>query len=217
MNSNSKSSRPAYVTLPAGRAFNTVYEFLSVRFPHISRQVWLERIELNKVHGEDGEPVTLFTPYQANRRIYYYREVINEKIIPFQEEVLFENEHFLIADKPHFLPVHPAGQYVNETLIARLRAKYGCEELGNAHRIDRLTAGLVLCVKNQAKRGVYQQMFRDGAVKKVYLAAGKLPAENGRTQWHVKVRMEPCEKYTTGRLSDLSTARAQKGLGKYAR
>jgi len=111
--------------------------------------------------------------------------------IPFREEVLFENDNFLVADKPCFLPVHPAGQYVNETLISRLREKYGHEELGSAHRIDRLTSGLVLCVKNRSKRGLYQQMFQDGTVKKIYLAAGKIPEETDQTHWHVKVRMEP--------------------------
>lgn len=191
MNSYSKSVIPSYVHLPGGGGFATVYEFILFRFPRIPESVWRERIELNKVHFEDGEPVRLLTPYQAHRRIDYYREVINERKIPFEEEVLFENDDFLVADKPHFLPVHPAGQYVNETLITRLRIKYGYEELGNAHRIDRLTAGLVLCVKNRSKRGLYQQMFKEGAVKKMYLAAGKLPAETGRTRWHIRARMEP--------------------------
>jgi tRNA pseudouridine32 synthase/23S rRNA pseudouridine746 synthase len=105
--------------------------------------------------------------------------------------VLFENDDIVVADKPHFLPVHPAGEYVAETLITRLRTKYGYDELGNAHRIDRSTAGLVLCVKNLAMRGLYQQMFRAGAVKKIYLAAGTLPAETSKNRWHIKVRMEP--------------------------
>jgi tRNA pseudouridine32 synthase/23S rRNA pseudouridine746 synthase len=191
MNSTSQSIMPSYVTLPAGGGFATVYEFLLLRFPRIAEPVWRERIELKKVHFDDGEPICLNTPYRANRRIRYYREVSNETKIPFDEEVLFENDDFLVADKPHFLPVHPAGEYANETLVTRLRTKYGYEELGNAHRIDRSTAGLVLCVKNRSKRGLYQQMFKEGTVKKIYLAAGKFPAETGQTHWHVKARMEP--------------------------
>jgi tRNA pseudouridine32 synthase/23S rRNA pseudouridine746 synthase len=181
------------VSLPGGDGFATVYEFLVARFPRIAEPVWRERIELDKVHFDDGEPIGLSTPVQANRRIVYYREVVDETKIPFEEEVLFENEDFLVADKPHFLPVHPVGSYVNETLITRLRTKYGYAELGNAHRIDRLTAGLVLCVKDREKRGLYQQMFKDGTVKKSYLAAGKLPVETGQTRWHIKARMEPSD------------------------
>lgn len=191
MNLYSKSSIPSYVTLPTEGDFATVYEFMLFRFPRIAESVWRERFELNKVHFDNGEPVSLITPYQARRIIYYYREVVNEIKIPFKEDVLFENADFLVADKPHFLPVHPAGKFVNETLITRLCTKYGYDELGSAHRIDRSTAGLVLCVKHRSKRGLYQQMFREGAVKKIYLAAGKLPAETGQTRWHIKARMEP--------------------------
>jgi len=195
MNSYSKSIIPSYVSLSGDNGFATIYEFLLVRFSRIPEPVWRERIELGKVHFEDGEPIRLDTPVQANRRIVYYREVINERKMPFEVEVLFENDDFLVADKPHFLPVHPAGEYVNETLITRLRTKCGYAELGNAHRIDRLTAGLVLCVKSRSKRGLYQQMFKDGTVKKSYLAAGKLPAETSQTRWHIQARMESIDPF----------------------
>jgi len=195
MNSHSRSVSPSYVTLPESGDFATVYEFVLFRFPRISESVWRERIELSKVHFDDGELIGLATPYQAHRRLCYYREVINELKIPFVEEVLFENDDFLAVDKPHFLPVHPVGKYVNETLISRLRTKVGCEELSSAHRIDRSTAGLVLCVKSREKRGLYQQLFKDGAVKKIYLAAGKLPLETGQTHWHIQARMEPRDDY----------------------
>jgi len=191
MSAYSKSIMPSYVTLPGDGEFATLYEFILFRFPRIPEAVWRERIELNKVRFDDGELIRLATPYQKGRRICYYREVINEAKIPFEEGVIFENDDFLVADKPHFLPVHPAGEYVNETLVTRLRTKYGHEELGNAHRIDRGTAGLVLCVKSREKRGLYQQLFKEGAVKKNYLAAGKLPAETSQTHWHIKARMEP--------------------------
>ena len=195
MNSYSRSIIPSYVALPDGGGFATVFEFMVSRFPRIAESVWRERIELNKVHFDDGALIGVATPYQERRRICYYREVVGEIKIPFEEEVLFENDDFIVADKPHFLPVHPAGEYVNETLVSRLRAKYGYEELINVHRIDRSTAGLVLCVKNRAKRGLYHQLFKDGAVKKNYLAAGKLPAETGRTHWHIKAQMEPLDHF----------------------
>jgi tRNA pseudouridine32 synthase/23S rRNA pseudouridine746 synthase len=191
MNSYSKSITPSYVTPSGGGGFVTVYEFMLFRFPRIPESVWRERFELNKLHFDNGEPIHLATPYQDHRRICYYREVVNERRIPFEAEVLFENNDIVVADKPHFLPVHPAGEYVTETLITRLRTKYGYAELGNAHRIDRSTAGLMLCVKNRAKRGMYQQMFRAGAVKKIYLAAGTLPAGTDQTRWHIRARMEP--------------------------
>ncbi len=200
MNASHKSIIPSQVALPAGGGFETIYAYFLFRFPRIPESVWRERFELDKVHFADGAPVRLETPYQANRHIFYYREVPNEKKIPFEERVVFENDDFLVADKPHFLPVHPAGNYVNETLITRLRTKYGYEELGNAHRIDRLTAGLVLCVKTREKRGIYQQLFREEKFKKTYLAAGKIPAGTDQTHWHIQARMEPSEDYFRMRI-----------------
>jgi len=94
------------------------------------------------------------------------------------------------VDKPHFLPVHPAGKFVNETLINRLCAKYGYSDLCAAHRLDRLTAGLVLCVKSPEVRGEYQQMFMNGSITKTYLAVGPLPANN-QTHWHIRAHMKP--------------------------
>jgi len=186
MNPTSRSIIPSYATLPEGGDFATVFEFILFRFPRISEAIWRERVEKNKVHFDDGEFICLDTPYQAHRRICYYREVPHEPEIPFEEEVIFENDDFLVVDKPHFLPVHPAGKYVNETLITRLRKKVDCAELSSAHRLDRLTAGLVLCVKVPEKRGLYQQLFVDGRIRKEYIAVGPVPPETDQTHWHIQ-------------------------------
>ncbi len=183
------------MTLPEGNEFATVFEFILFRFPRIPESVWRERIERQNVHFDDGELIELITPYQARRRVCYYREVANEIKIPFEEEVLFENDEIVVVDKPHFLPVHPAGKYVNETLITRLRKRCGSEELSSAHRIDRLTAGVVLCVKKRSRRGLYQKIFMDGAAEKTYFAAGKLPPNSEQTHWHIRARMEPRDDY----------------------
>ena len=214
---------PSTATLPDEGGFKTVFDYILFRFPRISESVWRERIEQGKVHFDDGAPVHFDTPYQAHRRICYYREVPSEPKIPFEEEVLFENEDFMVVDKPHFLPIHPAGKYVNETLVTRLRKKYGLEELSAAHRLDRLTAGLVLCVKTSARRGLYQQLFMDGAIKKEYLAAGKIPVGDDRTHWHVcnhirqrdglfRVRIVPGEAVNSESIIDLIERRDDVGL-----
>jgi len=54
MNSTSRSISPSTVSLPEGEDFATVYEFILFRFPRIAESVWRERIELNKVHFDDG-------------------------------------------------------------------------------------------------------------------------------------------------------------------
>ncbi|MEO6172410.1 MAG: pseudouridine synthase, partial [Arenimonas sp.] len=119
---------------------------------------------------ENGEAIYPDRPYQAHLRIYYYRSLENETPIPFEESILFQDEHIIVADKPHFLPVIPAGNYLQETLLVRLKRKTGIETLVPMHRIDRETAGLVVFVISPGTRGAYQSLFLSKSVEKQYQA-----------------------------------------------
>ena len=57
------------------------------------------------------------TRYRLGLRVHYFREVPGETPILFEATVLHRDEHLVIADKPHFLPVMPAGVHVRETLL----------------------------------------------------------------------------------------------------
>jgi len=92
----------------------------------------------------------------------------NEAPIPFHQDVLWQNEHLLVVDKPHFLPVIPSGKYLQETLLVRLKNRLGLQDLTPIHRIDRDTAGLVLFSVNPASRGAYHALFRKRQVDKTY-------------------------------------------------
>jgi tRNA pseudouridine32 synthase/23S rRNA pseudouridine746 synthase len=99
-------------------------------------------------------------------RVYYYRALDEEPRMPFEANVLFQDEHLVVADKPHFLPVTPSGSYLQETLLVRLKNKLGMDGLVPIHRIDRETAGLVLFSVNPAERDAYQAFFRRHEVSK---------------------------------------------------
>lgn len=173
-----------------GRPYPTLLAFLVGRFPKIPEQTWLERIATGKVLTEEGYPVTLDTKYMPNRRLFYFREVEEEPVVPFQEQVLFTNEHLMVACKPHFLPVTPGGPYVRETLINRLKENTGNPFLSPINRIDRGTAGLVLISVNKETRGIYQQLFMDGLVRKTYEAVADFPDDSGQAEWMVENRIE---------------------------
>ncbi len=123
-----------------------------------------------EVVDETGQPVDPGTTYRAGACIYYYREPRNEKLIPFVEQVLYRDEHILVADKPHFLPVIPAGQFLHETLLVRLRKNHNLNDLAPIHRLDRETAGVVLFSINPKTRHHYTALFRNRKVTKVYEA-----------------------------------------------
>jgi tRNA pseudouridine32 synthase/23S rRNA pseudouridine746 synthase len=123
-----------------------------------------------EVVDETGNRLHPDSAYRVGACIFYYREVNNEAVIPFSEQVLYQDEHILVADKPHFLPVIPAGNFLHATLLVRLRKKFNAEELTPVHRLDRETAGVVLFSINASTRGQYTSLFRNRQVRKVYEA-----------------------------------------------
>lgn len=161
--------RASLVHLPQG-SWSTVLDCLCSRFPNIDRATWLDRIHRGRVLNAQDKPLSADEPYQAGLQVRYFREVPEEVSIPFQEQVLYVDEHLVVVDKPHFLPVQPAGRYVNETLLGRLSRYFNSTDLTPLHRIDRLTAGLVLFSCNPATRGAYQALFRERRMAKTYEA-----------------------------------------------
>ncbi|NCE93224.1 pseudouridine synthase [Pseudomonas sp. L13] len=155
--------------LPPG-SWGTVLDCLCAHFPAISREQWLDRIARGRVLDVNGSPISLGLGYKEGLCIYYFREVPNEKVIPVQESILYADEHLVVADKPHFLPVTPAGEYVEHTLLRRLIRRLDNPALVPLHRIDRHTAGLVLFSANPHSRSAYQQLFPTRRIDKFYEA-----------------------------------------------
>jgi tRNA pseudouridine32 synthase/23S rRNA pseudouridine746 synthase len=157
------------VALPAG-PWTQLLDFLVQRMPGVPREVWFERMAQGRVFNEAGAALPPATPFAPHTRVYYYRELIHELPIPFEETVLYQDEHLVVADKPHFLPVTPTGRYLQETLLVRLKRQLGLEHLVPIHRIDRETAGLVLFSVRPQDRGAYHALFRQRSVSKQYEA-----------------------------------------------
>lgn len=145
-------------------------EGLCARFPAIPTAIWQDRFTRGRVQRADGSALRADDPWRVGLEIRYFREVLDEPAIPFAETIIYQDAHLLVADKPHFLPVVPAGRFVTQTLLARLRARTDCTALVPLHRIDRATAGLVLFSVNPASRGLYQALFRERGIDKRYEA-----------------------------------------------
>lgn len=188
--SQSTAPYPSYVTLPdCPPPYPGILDFLTVRFPKVGREVWQARLEAGKILNDQGHAISAKTPYTPHTRLRYYREVEQEPCIPFQEQIVFQNEHLLVACKPHFLPVTPSGPYVNECLLYRLKRKTGLDDIVPIHRIDRETEGLVMFSINKATRGIYHELFTSGQIRKVYEAVTTLPDDLNRREWLFKSRI----------------------------
>lgn len=174
------SKYPSIVHMPEiPKPYPSVLDFLATRFPSIARPIWESRIISGKILTEQQTPVGLDTPYTPRGRLYYFREVDEEPSIPFTENIIFRNDDLLVACKPHFLPVIPAGPYVDECLLNRLKKRTGNHDLSPINRIDRETAGLVLFSMNKNTRGLYHQLFMNRRVKKTYIAVTLYPGISG--------------------------------------
>ena len=119
----------------------------------------------------------------------------SEPHIPFVETILYQDDELLVADKPHFLPVIPAGRYVEECLLARLRRRTGIVDLAPLHRIDRETAGIVLFSVNRQTRGRYARLWLQGEIEKSYQALSSCLPPPEESVWVVENRIEQGEPF----------------------
>src|SRR5471030_33174 len=165
-------SQASTLYLPPG-PWQTVLDCLCEHFRAIGREQWLDRIARGRVLDGQGLPIALDLDYKAGMRIPYFREVPDEKPIQVIESILYADEHLVVADKPHFLPVTPAGEYVEQTLLRRLIRRLDNPDLVPLHRIDRHTAGLVLFSANKQSRSAYQSLFPTRQIEKRYEAIAR--------------------------------------------
>ena len=166
---------PTRLRIPAGTN-TTVVDFLRTRFPHLADGSITQRINDHEIVANDGSIITAATSAADHEFIWYYRTVPNERPIPFDIDVLHADDDLVVADKPHFLPTTPGGQFLQETALVRLRNQLNIPDLVPLHRLDRATAGVLLFSPNPATRGAYQQLFEHRKVTRYYQAVVHVPS-----------------------------------------
>ncbi|UKD56107.1 RluA family pseudouridine synthase [Amycolatopsis sp. FU40] len=160
---------PARLRLPEEGPWTTLLEHLVERLPRVAPARIEEMLHEQRIHGEDG-PLGIDAAYVPGSFIWFHRDLPDEVPVPFDVTVLHRDDHLLVVDKPHFLATIPRGRHVLETALVRLRRSLDLPALSPAHRLDRVTAGLVMFVITPSARGAYQTMFRDRLVHKEYEA-----------------------------------------------
>ncbi|MFE5397061.1 RluA family pseudouridine synthase [Streptomyces sp. NPDC056568] len=161
---------PVRVRLPPTGPWSTVREHLAERLSGAGADVVDGMFDAGLFVGADGRAVPPDAPYEPGLFVWFHRDRPAEVPVPFPLEIVYRDEHIIVVDKPHFLATTPRGGHVTETALARLRRELGIPALGAAHRLDRLTAGLVLFTVRPEERGAYQGLFRDRRVHKEYEA-----------------------------------------------
>lgn len=160
---------PCRLLLPVG-PWRTLGDFLRAHFAAVTEAAWRERFAAGRAVDGAGGALSWSQPYRAGTVLYYHRELPDEPVIPFTETIVYQDEDLLVACKPHFLPVVPAGRFLRQTLLVRLRQATGLAALTPLHRLDRPTAGLVLLSCRPQSRDAYVSLFRQRRIRKVYHA-----------------------------------------------
>jgi tRNA pseudouridine32 synthase / 23S rRNA pseudouridine746 synthase len=160
---------PARVTLLGG----AVLAELAHRFGEAAA----DKVRNGEVLTADGSIVTASTVLPPNSPVYLYRDLPVEVTVPFDIPILYRDRDIVVVDKPHFLATMPRGRHVAQTALVRLRRELDLPELSPAHRLDRLTAGVLLFTVRREVRGAYQSMFAEGLVRKTYLAHAPVDAD----------------------------------------
>ena len=120
------------------------------------------KVLAGEVVDADGAVITGSTVLPAGAHVYLYRELRDEVPVPFGIPVLHRDDDIVVVDKPHFLATMPRGRHVAQTATVRLRRELDLPELSPAHRLDRLTAGVLLFTTRREVRGAYQTLFAQG-------------------------------------------------------
>ena len=139
--------------------------YLASRFTYRTKDEWLARIDSGEI-TLNGQKVSPGYRLELHDQIEYRPVDIIEPDADLNCDVVFEDENYLVVDKPGNLCIHPAGPFFKHTLWHILASRYG--EIHFASRLDRETSGLLLAAKN--KSAAAKMAKKNIITQKSYLA-----------------------------------------------
>lgn len=154
---------------PAETSWATMRDHLVDRLPRVAPSRIDAMLREQRIVDRDG-PIAPDAPYVPESFLWFHRDLPVEAPVPFEIGIVHHDDDLLVVDKPHFLATIPRGQHIVETTLVRLRRELDLPTLSPAHRLDRVTAGLLMFVVRPERRGAYQTLFRDRLVRKTYEA-----------------------------------------------
>jgi tRNA pseudouridine32 synthase / 23S rRNA pseudouridine746 synthase len=217
-------TRPSRLYLPKfDSAPQTIFEYLLARFPQVEARIWHERVAKGLITLSDGSTLREDSPYRHGISVFYRKEVASEPPALEESQIVYRDEDILVVDKPHGMPVTPAGQYVERSLFIRLQRSTGLPDLAPVHRLDRETAGLVLFVIKASARADYHRLFAEGKVEREYVALAQIALPVEKTRWRIENRLGRGEPWFRQRIVDgpanaiteIELLELQQGLGRF--
>lgn len=171
-------------------------DYLVEKLPRMGGQRVDEMLDEGRFVDESGRTFRRDSPFTPQTFVFFHRDLPTETPVPAGIGILYSDERILVVDKPHFLSSIPRGRHVLESVVVRLRTQLGLPELTVAHRLDRVTAGVLLLTRERKWRRPYQEIFeRREVVKKYRLVAPVVHDSAGegvtatKSGWQVRSRI----------------------------
>lgn len=210
------------------RAHDFIWQLVSTqrhRHPEDDQSAVEQRFAHNEVVLIDGTPLAPTDLLAPGTDVYFYRRPAPEERVPYDIETVYEDERIMVVRKPPFLATMPRASHITENAAVRLRRATGNEELTPAHRLDRMTSGLLLLTKRAEYRGAYQQLFARREVQKVYEAVADDIGLKAPLRWEHRIEKNegelPANIIPNGApnalttVSDITPLNEQNGTARY--
>ncbi|QNQ91268.1 23S rRNA pseudouridylate synthase [Corynebacterium poyangense] len=143
-----------------------------------------------------AQPISPDQLMHPGENMWFYRIPAEETPVPFPIRTLAQTQSLLVIDKPPFLATMPRGRHIVETALTKLRRETGNDDLIPAHRLDRLTSGVLAFIVRRQDRGIYQNLFAASKTDKCYEAIADyrpdlFPQESLPLQWTSRLAKTP--------------------------
>lgn len=159
----------------------TLLDAIVAAFPGDSREAWKDRIESGRLRYQ-GDPVTCDEPVVGGQSLVHFEPNMVEPDVNAAIEVMFEDESWIVVNKPAPLPVHPCGRFHRNTLLWMLSRCDRGKRLRPSHRLDANTSGVQIVCKDRESATAVQKQFEKGTVGKTYLLRVR-----GVPEWEEKI------------------------------
>lgn len=152
--------------------WQTMRDFLVDRLP--AKAMVEQMLEADEFVDQAGRVLAGDEEFRPHSFVWFHRPLVPETEVPFPITVLEHHERFVVVDKPHFMATTPRGAHVQQSALVKLRLSLGLPELAPAHRLDRLTAGVLVFTTRREYRGAYAEVFQSRGALKTYEALAPL-------------------------------------------
>jgi 23S rRNA pseudouridine1911/1915/1917 synthase len=187
---------PTVLTLTEDDAGERLDRVLARRCPEFSRSALQRWIDQGRVE-QAGEIVSRKTKALGGVEVSIHPappEAMSAEAQPIPIEILFEDAHLIIVDKPAGLVVHPAPGHADGTLVNALlyhaSVQGGADPLrpGIVHRLDKDTSGVMVVAKTPQAHERLVEMFQQHALERAYLAiaVGRPPQATTYDTFHAR-------------------------------